>query len=169
MAYWLTIHPSGLATCLCLDWLRWGGACKHLRAFRLLIEAWGRRGELQVPFIFPTSREEADTITHQNEIWYGSQYDCAVTRPCQESEIIQHANQDDTPPHMMDTLDHLADGLQSFQGEGSFLGVLPPTAVPNEVLSLEQFADFEHSVAICLDLESLADIPQSAFTFQLFR
>lgn len=32
--YWLTAHPSGVATCTCKDWLTRGGACKHLRAFR---------------------------------------------------------------------------------------------------------------------------------------
>ena len=165
LSYWLTIHPSGSATCSCLDWLRRGGACKHLRAFRLLIEAWGRRGELQVPFIFPASRQEAEAIAQQNEIWYGSQYNCAVTRPCQETEIVQHANKDEMPPHMMGCLDHHTDGVQSDQGVSSFLGILPPTAVPDELLSLEHFADFEHGVAKCEALETVTEVPKSAFTF----
>lgn len=79
MVYSLTVHPSGTATCTCLDWLKRGGACKHLRAFRLLIEHWGAAGNLAATYIFPSTLEEAEKVDYQNRQWYGSSYSRAVT------------------------------------------------------------------------------------------
>lgn len=80
--YWLTSHPSGAATCTCPDWLRRGGACKHMRAFRLLIEHWIGVGQL-LPnsFHFPGSAEEAESVEARNRAWYGAGYDGSVTSP----------------------------------------------------------------------------------------
>lgn len=80
--YWLTAHPSSSATCTCLDWLQRGGACKHLRAFRHLIETWLHGGLLPHRFHFPASHDEAACIADQNRHWYGPlQYEIALTRP----------------------------------------------------------------------------------------
>lgn len=84
--YWLTSHPSGAATCTCPDWLRRGGACKHMRAFRLLIEHWIGVGQL-LPnsFHFPGSLAEAESVEARNRAWYGHGYDGSVTSPPPES------------------------------------------------------------------------------------
>lgn len=80
--YWLTMHPTGSATCTCLDWLRRGHACKHMRAFKLLIEEWMRGGHL-IPgsFHFPPTLEEAKAVEARNRAWYGHHYDREVTSP----------------------------------------------------------------------------------------
>ncbi len=58
-----------------------GGACKHLRAFRLLIETWGRGGNLATTYHFPSSLEEAIQIEERNHCWYGPHLDHAITAP----------------------------------------------------------------------------------------
>lgn len=83
--YWLTVHPSGSSTCTCLDWISRGGACKHLRAFRLIIEGWDSAGKLQHKFVFPQTQEEALYIQDQNRLWYGASYEDAVTLPAVEA------------------------------------------------------------------------------------
>ncbi|KAI0633548.1 hypothetical protein C8Q77DRAFT_796581 [Trametes polyzona] len=77
--YSLTVHPSGVATCSCLDWRRRGGACKHLRAFRLLIDEWIKAGALSHRFLFPLTEAEAAETEERNRQWYGAAYDSAVT------------------------------------------------------------------------------------------
>jgi hypothetical protein len=79
--YYLTVHPSGAATCTCIDWLKHGGACKHLRAFRFMIEKWSHGGCLQYTYYFPQSQDEALRIEEQNRLWYGQWYDSAITSP----------------------------------------------------------------------------------------
>jgi hypothetical protein len=76
--YYMTIHPSGSATCTCMDWLKRGGACKHLRAFRYLIDTWSSNGQLQYTCRFPQSRDEALKIDDQNRHWYRQWYNMAV-------------------------------------------------------------------------------------------
>ncbi|KAF7789359.1 hypothetical protein EIP86_000303 [Pleurotus ostreatoroseus] len=105
--YWLTIHPSGAATCTCLDWLNRGGACKHLRAFRLTIQSWVAAHQLPgYRFIFPSSAAEAKTIETHNQRWYGEQYERAVTLPSPlqtssngTTELPRPLN---LPPHLRD-------------------------------------------------------------------
>ncbi|PCH35819.1 hypothetical protein WOLCODRAFT_145976 [Wolfiporia cocos MD-104 SS10] len=82
--YWLTAHPSGTATCTCPDWLFRGGACKHLRAFRMVITAWMTNGQLPHSFRFPVTAAEAEQIENENRRWYGPNYDMLVTKPISE-------------------------------------------------------------------------------------
>jgi hypothetical protein len=81
LRYWLTVHPSGSGTCTCPDWINRGGACKHLRAFRIVIEEWSAAGKLQYRYHFPTTQEDALHIREQNLLWYGINYEDAVTLP----------------------------------------------------------------------------------------
>jgi hypothetical protein len=64
--YWLTMHPSGSATCTCMDWLTQGGACKHLRAFHLVVLSWMQAKMLHYPYHFPSTKDEAVHIREQN-------------------------------------------------------------------------------------------------------
>lgn len=89
--YWLTMHPSGSATCTCLDWLTRGGACKHLRSLRLLIESWISLGFLPHKYHYPLSRLEALEISEKNRLWYGDQYFMAITPPVSESTGAAHS------------------------------------------------------------------------------
>ncbi|KAJ3729336.1 hypothetical protein C8R42DRAFT_558864, partial [Lentinula raphanica] len=57
-SYELSIHRSGTATCTCPDFQNNGGACKHLRALRLVLEALVLSGHERA-FHFPTTRIEA--------------------------------------------------------------------------------------------------------------
>lgn len=80
--YWLSLHPSGVGTCTCADWLTRGGACKHLRAFRDVVRGWAKSGHLAAQqFIFPQTEQEARSIESDNRRWYGEQYLSAVTQP----------------------------------------------------------------------------------------
>lgn len=81
LRYWMTIHPTGSASCTCLDWLKRGGACKHLRAFRILVEHWASRGLLPLVYHYPLTRSEAVDIEEENRVWYGDCYTDAVTMP----------------------------------------------------------------------------------------
>ncbi|KAJ3533425.1 hypothetical protein NM688_g7283 [Phlebia brevispora] len=80
--YWLTVHPTGAATCTCLDWLQKGGACKHLRAFKMRIESMIQTGHYpQGLFAFPKTAAEAEAVEDHNKRWYGDQYSKAITLP----------------------------------------------------------------------------------------
>jgi hypothetical protein len=81
MHYWLTAHPSGSSTCICPNWINRGGACKHLHAFQLLIEDWAMKGKLQYKYSFPQMQDEAIHIQDQNHLWYGANYEDAITQP----------------------------------------------------------------------------------------
>lgn len=87
LVYSLTSHPTGSATCTCPDWLYRGGACKHMRAFRLLIEEWMQCGHLlPSSFHFAGNLEEATEIDARNRAWYGQLYDREVTSPLVETD-----------------------------------------------------------------------------------
>ena len=62
LCYRLELHRNGHAMCSCPDFANRGGACKHLRAFRLVIEGWVLSGQVNDPFIFPTSPSAAKRI-----------------------------------------------------------------------------------------------------------
>jgi hypothetical protein len=79
--YWMTVHPSGAGTCTCMDWLVRGGACKHLRAFRLVLEVWRQEDRLPCAYHFPPSRDEAIQIEYINRNCYSPSYQLAVTGP----------------------------------------------------------------------------------------
>lgn len=83
--YSLTVHPTGAATCTCLDWRKRGGACKHLRAFRLLIDSWAKDGLLSCVFLFPLTEAEAMETEQRNHHWYGDSYHSAITLPAEDS------------------------------------------------------------------------------------
>ncbi|KAK7676803.1 hypothetical protein QCA50_020209 [Cerrena zonata] len=80
--YWLTFHPSGHATCTCPDFLvRRIGACKHLRAYRIVIEDWIDKHQIEETYRFPTTTGEAIEIELKNRRWYETTYDYALTAP----------------------------------------------------------------------------------------
>lgn len=119
--YWLTAHPSGIATCTCPDWLhRGGGACKHLRAFRWAIQSWQEAGQLAYHFHFPSSRQEAHDIDTQNRCYYGANHDRAVSCPLHS-------------PYC--SCDPPARTIESNTGS---MGLLPPRNMTHIVPSLEQ-------------------------------
>ncbi|KAF8960687.1 hypothetical protein BDZ97DRAFT_1760510 [Flammula alnicola] len=94
--YWLTIHPTGSATCSCPDWLNNGGACKHLRALRLAIlkPEWidpTKCNTPLIPFHFPSTPEEASTIHARNHAWYGPHYEMLVTPYSNASVVANHS------------------------------------------------------------------------------
>ena len=57
--YAIEISWSGFASCTCLDFLTRGGACKHLRATRLMIDFWVCKG-YEAEFYYPTSWAEGE-------------------------------------------------------------------------------------------------------------
>lgn len=52
--YSLQLQREGYASCDCPDFLHRGGACKHLRAFRLVVDGWVDRGIITA-FNYPAS------------------------------------------------------------------------------------------------------------------
>ncbi|KAI0310438.1 hypothetical protein OF83DRAFT_1155106 [Amylostereum chailletii] len=77
--YRLTLHASGAGTCSCPDWHHRGGACKHLRAFKIVVLAWIKTGWLGYTHKFAQSREEAEAIYKSNITWYGPHLSVSVT------------------------------------------------------------------------------------------
>lgn len=59
--YQVYIHRDGTAACTCPDFTQRGGACKHLRALRLMIENWVTQERI-TPFYYPTSSTAARRI-----------------------------------------------------------------------------------------------------------
>ncbi|KIP05535.1 hypothetical protein PHLGIDRAFT_119764 [Phlebiopsis gigantea 11061_1 CR5-6] len=81
LTYHLTIHPSGSATCSCPDWIHRSGACKHLRAFREVVQGWMQSKSLTHPYIFPGTAKEAEAVEATNKRWYGEAYLQSVLQP----------------------------------------------------------------------------------------
>ena len=59
--YSLWIHRAGLAHCTCPDFTSNGGACKHLRALRLVVDEWVTQ-RLVPAFYHPTSLDDARRV-----------------------------------------------------------------------------------------------------------
>jgi SWIM zinc finger len=57
--YWLTYNLEGTATCTCPDWLKRGGACKHLRALRRHVRYQMEIRQVTCDDKFPASLQEA--------------------------------------------------------------------------------------------------------------
>jgi hypothetical protein len=130
--YWMTVHPSGTGTCTCMDWLIRGGACKHLRAFRLVLDMWRQEDKLLHVYHFPTSRDEAIQIEYTNRQWYGPSYDLAITIPIPtnlEPDLVQ-------APKTWQT------------GSKNYIPLPPPptTTTDTTSISLEQEAELEHDM-----------------------
>lgn len=58
MQYELYLHRAGHGHCNCADFLYRGGACKHLRALRIVLDSWVRE-EFIAPFHYPSSESTA--------------------------------------------------------------------------------------------------------------
>lgn len=153
--YWLTVHPTGAATCTCVNWLKQGGACKHLRAFRLIIESWIGSGQLTRRFHFPSSREESQLIQQRNLIYYGDQYNESITSPlshhCLHNQIIGALSTSQPPEQWMDSL-HRSNSDSS----SSIILPPPPLAIENqEQNGLENQTLFQHIVGDDMQLDEL--------------
>lgn len=133
--YWLSVHPSGSATCTCMDFLTRGGACKHLRAFRLLIIKWLEQKELAIAYHFPTTITDAELTERQNHLWYGSHYERCVTQPCGRSGVPNTGEQ--LPAHMQ-TGPPTPELLHPHE-----LVILPPVSHADDCASLEQEVELQ--------------------------
>lgn len=61
MQYTLFLHRAGHGRCDCPDFLYRGGACKHLRALRLVIESWVQQCFI-TPFHYPLTIQAAELL-----------------------------------------------------------------------------------------------------------
>lgn len=61
LQYDLEICRSGWATCSCADFQSRGGACKHLRSMRFVVEFWISHGH-EMAFSYPQSRSDAEKV-----------------------------------------------------------------------------------------------------------
>lgn len=59
--YELRLHRAGHGYCSCPDFVYRGGACKHLQAFRLVIESWVHQHIIS-PFVFPATLSAAELL-----------------------------------------------------------------------------------------------------------
>ncbi|KAJ3819621.1 hypothetical protein F5880DRAFT_1489367 [Lentinula raphanica] len=59
--YHLSLSQTGAGSCTCPKFYNDGGACKHLRAFRFIIDGWISRG-LCPPFEYPSSLSLAQNL-----------------------------------------------------------------------------------------------------------
>lgn len=129
--YWLTAHPSGAATCTCMDWMKRGGACKHLRAFRIVIEHWMKNSMLDFIFAFHPTREDALRSDEQNRRWYGNDYVNAITQSSDPAIVTKPLS---VPPETIN------------------IKLLPVSLLPiNQPLpipTIEQEADLAHEFSI---------------------
>ncbi|KAI0056510.1 hypothetical protein BV25DRAFT_1893981 [Artomyces pyxidatus] len=113
--YWLALHISGAATCTCPDWLRRGGACKHLRAFAVSVQLLVLEGVETQSYSFAKTEAEALEVEAQNRTWYGPHYATALTLalspkdypagyshhlppPTMSAAVLEQASQAPPPP-----------------------------------------------------------------------
>ncbi|KAI0045269.1 hypothetical protein FA95DRAFT_1607832 [Auriscalpium vulgare] len=94
--YWLTLHPTGSATCTCPDWMTRGQACKHLRA--LVIHVKFRLGPSM--YALPTTLEEAEAVYNKNTAWYGERYGQDITAALCPRTFPQGYHLAQFPPNM---------------------------------------------------------------------
>ncbi|KAK1234712.1 hypothetical protein PQX77_002079, partial [Marasmius sp. AFHP31] len=59
ITYSIFLSRSGAGECSCPDFQSRGGACKHLRALRILIDSWVTQGLEKPPFYYPSRLEDA--------------------------------------------------------------------------------------------------------------
>lgn len=59
--YDLHLHRMGHGYCSCPDFVHRGGACKHLRALRIIIESWVRQYHI-TPFYYPPTPHAAELL-----------------------------------------------------------------------------------------------------------
>ncbi|KAJ8094574.1 hypothetical protein PM082_010580 [Marasmius tenuissimus] len=64
VSYSLSLNRHGRASCSCLDFQQWGGACKHLRAMRLIIDHSLTLANAPLPF-YPSSLDVALSVQEQ--------------------------------------------------------------------------------------------------------
>lgn len=103
LKYWMTIHPSGSATCTCPDWCSQGEACKYLCALRLTIMHWTTTGAItkQFPYHFPGTRAEAEDINHCLLVWYGPYFATLVTAYSTTRLLSPIPGPTTTPPQIL--------------------------------------------------------------------
>lgn len=65
LEYVFKIERSGKAFCSCPDFQKRGGACKHLRCAKLVIDDWVTHG-YDTSFYYPTSRSNAEHVHQQH-------------------------------------------------------------------------------------------------------
>ena len=116
--YTLELHQSGSGSiCSCPDFCTRGGACKHLRALRLIVEIWVKQGQ-EKPFHYPKTRDEATLLRSNMPI---PQYQPPIQPPQPATAapvlwdpiLIQSLGQDSTTFDDQDTIDILADDSES--------------------------------------------------------
>ncbi|KAJ3831868.1 hypothetical protein F5878DRAFT_667107 [Lentinula raphanica] len=64
-SHFLQLGQTGEGLCTCIDFSNKGGACKHLRAFHLIVDGWASRS-LCGPFHYPTSPSSAREIKQKS-------------------------------------------------------------------------------------------------------
>ncbi|TCD66588.1 hypothetical protein EIP91_001145 [Steccherinum ochraceum] len=144
--YWLTVHPSGAASCTCQDWLHRGGACKHLRAFRLCIESWMKEHLVPFQFRFPSTPEDAVDVEAKNRAWYGPQYANALTSPPPMAIVSYAGSSHHIPMHMQPPNLPLASG-KSDDGGTLDASILPPPAAEHIAPSIVHEAELQAAIS----------------------
>ena len=116
--YTLELHQSGSGSiCSCPDFCTWGGACKHLRALRLIIESWVKQGH-EKPFHYPKTRDEA-TLLRSNVSIPQRQLAIQPLQPAPAAPVlwdpafIQSLGQDSTTFDDQETIDTAVDDFDS--------------------------------------------------------
>lgn len=147
--YWLTFHPSGAATCTCPDFLvRRAGACKHLRAFRIVIEDWVQKGKVTETYHFAANLPEAIDIELKNRRWYEAVYSYALTPPAVSEDLRSLVS-----PHRLPANFVKYTGLEVKDAPPGALLIPPP------LHSLEQELEIQHGLESESDESSdVADI-----------
>ncbi|KAI0682094.1 hypothetical protein BC835DRAFT_1311668 [Cytidiella melzeri] len=163
------------------DWLQRGGACKHMRAFRMLVEQWMEGGHiLRGSFSFPASLSDAKEIEVKNRAWYGESYAKAVTSPPLEESFPRSQTSSIAAvqgnSHLLDCSEStgLPRHLESARFSHSDTdkdSLLPPPSHPRSTVLLEADADEASEILrttgelLALDDEvQISDQPDTAGT-----
>ena len=83
-----------------MDWAKNGGACKHLRALKRVVDYQLHAGILPAEqFVFPSTSEEAEVVEENNARWYGDRYqDSVTTSPITQSTAFDDTTASTSPP-----------------------------------------------------------------------
>ena len=61
LRYMMSMHCAGIAHCECADFANRGGACKHLRALRFVVNAWAEKNHIS-SFYHPPTLHDAEQV-----------------------------------------------------------------------------------------------------------
>jgi len=152
ISYTLELHQSGSSTCSCPDFCLRDGACKHLRALRLIVDGWVNQG-FEKPFHYPKTRVEATLLRNNIPILQSQPMTEPPPTPLAtpmlwDPAFIQSLGQDSTTLDDQEITDTIAEDSDSNSDSGA-----DPTPPPSQQNQQTALTEIHHQSAIAIQIQ----------------